>query len=196
MQALWIGPSTETLDRTMPVGQSYFNFRFVNTSDFKPEVLEDLAPGHPVVLEFGPTTEASEELTSRGRNWIDEIVRAVVSPVITCCGNGVSGEVVVDWIRRGVFSYVEQSANLERFQRVFESAAFRSQEVRGQYRMYEKLSQLWNSISPREVAVLDMIMDGLPNKKIANRLGVSQRTIEARRQNSMKNSKLDPSWTW
>lgn len=39
------------------------------------------------------------------------------------------------------------------------------------------------SLSPQERDVLDMIMQGVPNKAIANRLEVSLRTVEARRKN-------------
>jgi DNA-binding CsgD family transcriptional regulator len=85
-------------------------------------------------------------------------------------------------VRAGAFSYVERTADDQHLQLAFQAMAQEAARVRKQYVRYEKLMLLWNSITEREASVLSMLMEGLPNKKIANSLGVSQRTIEARRQ--------------
>jgi two-component system, LuxR family, response regulator FixJ len=44
-----------------------------------------------------------------------------------------------------------------------------------------RLQDLLSNISPRERSVLDMVLDGIPNKQIAKQLEVSVRTVESRR---------------
>ena len=44
-----------------------------------------------------------------------------------------------------------------------------------------RLQLLLSNISPREHSVLEMVLDGIPNKQIAKQLEVSVRTVESRR---------------
>lgn len=46
---------------------------------------------------------------------------------------------------------------------------------------FRRLQDLLSNISPRERSVLEMVLDGLPNKQIAKQLEVSVRTVESRR---------------
>lgn len=43
-----------------------------------------------------------------------------------------------------------------------------------------------NSLTPREHEVLTLVVEGLPNKQIANRLGISQPTVKSHRRNVME----------
>jgi len=44
-----------------------------------------------------------------------------------------------------------------------------------------RLQALLRQISPRELSVLELVLDGVPNKQIAKQLEVSVRTVESRR---------------
>lgn len=44
-----------------------------------------------------------------------------------------------------------------------------------------RLQELLDNISPRERSVLELVLDGIPNKQIAKQLEVSVRTVESRR---------------
>ncbi len=41
---------------------------------------------------------------------------------------------------------------------------------------------MWSTINEKERSTIGMILDGLPNKTVAARLGVSIRTVENRRK--------------
>lgn len=38
------------------------------------------------------------------------------------------------------------------------------------------------SLTPREHEVMELVLQGLPNKRIANRLGITEKTVEVHRQ--------------
>lgn len=48
------------------------------------------------------------------------------------------------------------------------------------------INQRWSSLNLGERNVIDLLVQGLTNRSIAKRLGVSERTIEARRSKAMK----------
>jgi DNA-binding NarL/FixJ family response regulator len=179
--ALWIEGSDEMLERTSAITRMMFSEITVTQLAELPSLnLSSLMPGYPIILEFKTAAKTVE--------WIEESIRiiqqvyAAAKPIILCVGHQVAAEVVVDWVRAGAFSYVERMADDRHMRQAFQSMAQEAATVQKQYLRYEKLMQLWNSITEREASVLGMLMEGLPNKKIANQLSVSQRTIEARRQ--------------
>lgn len=182
MEALWIGASRETLEQTLAISRSLFAFhRFVQTADLASSNLSTLTPGFPIVLEFEPDGRTIAWIENSHRT-IRRILDTIEKPIILCVGHLVPAEVVVDWVREGAFSYVERMTDERHLRQAFESTAQESVRIQEQYSRYDKLLQRWSSITEREASVLNMLMEGLPNKKIANCLGVSQRTIEARRQ--------------
>jgi FixJ family two-component response regulator len=143
--------------------------------------LARVEPGFVMMLEVDAPASIDDELAF-SHHAVQRILRVATAPVVLCVGHRVSAEVVVEWMRAGIFSYVEQTASDQHLRRTLEQAAAQSKRVSEQHLRYEKLLQLWSNVTDREASVLDMLMEGLPNKKIATRLGVSQRTIEARRQ--------------
>lgn len=183
IQAIWVGPSTKTLERTKVFTKAHFEFRYSDNVLSIP--LEDLAlfqPGFPIILE-SPSEEDFDGIIPAFDANVRRFVEFADSPVILCVGRRLPAEIVVDWMRAGVFFYVEEFADDSHFQQAFHTVAQQSVKIRKQHARYSKLSELWSGVSDREGSVLDMLMEGLPNKTIANRLGVSQRTIEARRHN-------------
>ena len=46
-------------------------------------------------------------------------------------------------------------------------------------------------LTAREVEVLELMLDGLPNKRIATELGISERTVKARRGKIMRKMQAD-----
>ncbi len=183
LQAIWVGPSTKTLERTQVFTKAHFQFRFSdNVLSLTFQEIALFQPGCPIILESPSEKDFDGMIQAFDAN-VRKFVEFADSPVILCVGRRLPAEIVVDWMRAGVFSYVEEHADELHFQQAFQAVALQSAKIREQYVRYTKLSKLWGAISDREGSVLDMLMEGLPNKTIANRLGVSQRTIEARRHN-------------
>jgi len=89
---------------------------------------------------------------------------------------------VVDWMRDSIFAYVESNAPEDRVSKIVMAATEHADSVLSRFQEFQVLNNRKLSLTLAEKAVLDMILDGVPNKTIATKLGVSQRTIEARRQ--------------
>jgi len=46
-------------------------------------------------------------------------------------------------------------------------------------------------LTAREVEVLELMLDGLPNKRIGSELGISERTVKTHRGNIMRKMQVD-----
>jgi DNA-binding NarL/FixJ family response regulator len=142
-------------------------------------------PGKVVLLEF--SNRMIEDHGVSLINFAERTIRFVFEvakhPVIVCMGDSIAAQTVVHWLKLGVFTYLERNAGLDRVQQIFAEAGCRSTGIARSFVRYESLLNRWNSISDREANVLEFLLEGIPNKTIANRLGVSQRTIETRRHN-------------
>lgn len=144
-----------------------------------------LPPCQVLVLEIAKLSLVADEAVER----LDEISRIVEagfqqanSPTIVCLGHQLPSEYVARWMRMGMFSYVEASRDPNTIVRLLLEAKRHAASIREKFTRHQSLKQLWKSLTPDESSVLDMIFDGMPNKTIASRMDVSERTVEARRQ--------------
>jgi len=182
LHAVWIGQPISTFERTERCSSPFLSFQFTDgTSGPDVEEIAEWEPGRPVVIEFASRENPYHSVQACER-LIHKIIVNARLPVILSVGHKIPAETVVEWIQMGLYSYVEQTADDARFQTAFSRLASESLRIQRQNQRYENLYRLWSQVTEREAAVLHMLMEGLPNKTIANRLGVSQRTIEARRQ--------------
>lgn len=97
-------------------------------------------------------------------------------PVIFLTGHG-DVPLAVDSIKRGAFDFFEKPFNdnslMDRVQEAFKSSQMASTAAEVQARLA--------SLSAREREVLDLILEGNMNKVIADKLGISMRTVEVHR---------------
>lgn len=97
-------------------------------------------------------------------------------PVIFLTGHG-DVPMAVDTLKRGAFDFFEKPFNDNKLMdRVVEALAS-SREASAAAAIHARLGAL----SAREREVLDLILDGKMNKVIADRLGISMRTVEVHR---------------
>ncbi len=119
--------------------------------------------------------ELQEELAKRG----------IDLPVIIITGYG-DVEMAVNAMKAGAVDFIEKPYKeqelLDQVHRAI-SRSVRKRQVSGEEQMArEHLA----SLTPREREVLQFVVDGEPNKRIAHHLGVSEKTIEFHRSNIMK----------
>ncbi len=120
--------------------------------------------------------ELQERLTAR---------RAYHVPIIFITGHG-DVQMAVRAVQSGAFDFVEKPFNdqdlLDRIQRAI---AFDC-EGRGREARCAQLQARFAGLTPREREVLDLVVEGLSNKGIANRLGLSAKTVEVHRAKVME----------
>jgi FixJ family two-component response regulator len=148
-------------------------------SDADYEVLGRQLPGHVVVLDAtGEDASGSAELLAAR---IGKVVAHGNKPTIVCLGNHAPTDLVVDWMRDSIFAYAETSSPQDRIVKLLHAAFAQAHSVWSRFERFQVLNTRKASMTPPEKAVLEMILEGIPNKTIATKLAVSQRTIEARR---------------
>ena len=120
--------------------------------------------------------ELQERLTAR---------RSYHPPIIFITGHG-DVQMAVRAVQAGAFDFVEKPFNdqdlLDRIQKaITHDAGQRGKEVQR-----SQLKALFASLTPREREVLDLVVEGLSNKAIANALGLSAKTVEVHRAKVME----------
>jgi FixJ family two-component response regulator len=121
----------------------------------------------------------------------DQLAAAGIGlPVIIVTGHG-DIPLTVQAMRRGALDVLEKPYD-ERIllQRIRQAVAIseKNREERG--RRMEIASRL-ASLTPRERQVLDLVVSGWPNKRIAADLGITMKTVEAHRAHMMEKMRAD-----
>ena len=106
-------------------------------------------------------------------------------PIIFITGHG-DVQMAVRAVQAGAVDFVEKPFNdqdlLDRIQRAIAHDAGQ----RGKEEQRSQLRALFASLTPREREVLDLVVEGLSNKAIANSLGLSAKTVEVHRAKVME----------
>src|SRR5579871_4032537 len=112
-------------------------------------------------------------------------MRGAMIPVIFITGHG-DISMAVEAMRHGAFDFLPKPFRdqdlLDRVQKALEKDARNRQEVA----QTDRIRGLFESLTPREREVLELVTSGKPNKVMAADLGVSQRTIEIHRARVME----------
>ncbi len=99
-------------------------------------------------------------------------------PVIFLTGHG-DVPMAVDALKRGAFDFCEKPFNDNQLMDRVAQAMLASQQAGAKALVHERLA----SLSAREREVLELILAGKMNKVIADKLGISMRTVEVHRSN-------------
>jgi RNA polymerase sigma factor (sigma-70 family) len=112
-------------------------------------------------------------------------VQRIRIPIIFITGHG-DVQMAVRAVQAGAFDFIEKPFNdqdlLDRIQRAI---SFDS-ERRERDTQRARLSALFASLTPREREVMDLVVEGMSNKAVANTLGLSAKTVEVHRAKVME----------
>jgi two-component system, LuxR family, response regulator FixJ len=124
-----------------------------------------------------------------GLDLLSELARrAVTLPVVVITGHG-DVPMAVKAMKLGAFDFVEKPIDDQHFLAIVQKAvshsrlpaAARPKLAAAAVQVRERLERL----SQRERQVLDLIVDGRPNKAVAHALNISEKTVEAHRAKIM-----------
>jgi two-component system, LuxR family, response regulator DctR len=111
--------------------------------------------------------------------------RGHTMPVIFLTGHG-DVAMAVEAVKRGAFHFVEKPFTedylVTLIERAIDEGSKRQSETAGNDAIQKRLAGL----TPREREVLDMIVEGKPNKTIASSLAISGKTVEGHRAHIME----------
>jgi two-component system, LuxR family, response regulator FixJ len=88
-------------------------------------------------------------------------------------------------MKLGVLDFLEKPADPQRLVEAVQRGVAMDLERRKRRRARADLDARLASLSPRERQILNHLLDGLPNKEIARRLGLSEKTVAVHRGNTL-----------
>jgi len=116
--------------------------------------------------------------------------RGITAPIVFLTGHG-DVPMAVEAMQHGAFDFLQKPFRdqdlLDRVQR----ALAKDRSIREEQRGHECIRQRLDSLTGREHDVLGLVATGAPNKVIAHRLGISQRTVEIHRARVMEKMSAD-----
>ena len=145
------------------------------------EFLETMDPGSPGCLLLDVRMPGMG-----GRALQDRLTEKGISlPILFMTGHG-EVSMAVEALHKGAVDFLQKPFNdqalLDRVQSAIRQDAQEREATEKREAGERRLSQL----TPRELEVVDLVMEGLSNKQIAFKLSVSPQAIDARRSNAMK----------
>jgi RNA polymerase sigma factor (sigma-70 family) len=150
------------------------------------EFLEQVAPSHPGCLvldlrmpEMGGL-ELQDQLAARG----------YALPIIFITAHG-DVATAVRAMRAGAIEFLEKPyRGQDLLDRIHEAIAM-DREARDKKSRREAISELMGSLTPREQEVMQLLIDGVPNKAIAAQLGIARKTVDVHRLRIMRKMKAN-----
>lgn len=103
--------------------------------------------------------------------------RDATVPVILITGHG-DIAIAVSAIKDGAFDFIEKPFAPERLVESIGLAVERGMRARMEHHERARLQEQMSELSPRQLEVMWLVAEGLSNKEIAIKLGISPRTVE------------------
>ncbi len=136
----------------------------------------EISSMQPTISDHGETED------ERGlASFMSDLLRLADNNVVVVIGNKIPTFSVVEWMQRGMFSYIDSAYSQSQFDVTIHAAMAVMLDLASEFRKFCQLQERFAALSDAEAEVLESILRGDPNKAIARELGVSQRAIESRR---------------
>lgn len=110
---------------------------------------------------------------------------AVEIPIVFVSGHG-DVPTAVNALKGGAVDFIQKPFDYREAVAIVQRAFERDAEARGRRARQAELAGRLASLTEREREVMDRIIEGKPNKVIAEELGISTRTVEFHRANVME----------
>lgn len=112
---------------------------------------------------------------------VDRLCRKNRRQQIIATGKSITLDQAVDLMRASVVAVFDKPWNLARLKKILPDIVQQAAQTIKAQSEYVHLNSLFSSLTARERQVLDMVLEGVHNRESAEQLGVSVRTVEARR---------------
>lgn len=99
--------------------------------------------------------------------------------------------VAIEAMKAGASDFIEKPASLAMIAEKIDHALAEQRPIREQMRSVVKARELIDELTPREREIMELACDGLISGEIAEKLGLSVRTVENHRHNAIKKLKED-----
>jgi two-component system response regulator FixJ len=116
--------------------------------------------------------------------------RGTISPIIFITGHG-DVAMAVEAMQHGAFDFLQKPFRDQELLDRVQGALAKDRDIRAELRGHENIRARLESLTTREQDVLDLVAQGAPNKIIAHKLGISQRTVEIHRARVMEKMSAD-----
>ncbi len=110
-------------------------------------------------------------------------------PIIFITGHG-DIPMSVRAMRAGAVDFLAKPFQDEDLLRAVQEAIAQDQEQQTEHLERESVAARFATLTPREREVMALVVRGLPNKQIANKLGIAEKTIKVHRGRVMEKMKL------
>jgi len=150
---------------------------FASAEDF----LDAFEPGPPACLLLDVRMPGMNGLELQ-RHLVDQGLRI---PIIIVTAHS-DVHIAIQAMKAGAFDFVEKPINNQQVLDLALNAIDESRRIIAEEDEVRAITDRLSCLTPREREVLDMIVDGEPNKRIAHSLGISERTVEVHRSRVME----------
>lgn len=145
---------------------------------------------------FDPTVPGCIILDVRmpGRSGLDlqeELSKRELCPPVIIMTGFAEVPVALRAMRQGAVDFLQKTFSETELLEAINRAVALDAERRRQYARRQELNEMMGRLTAPEQEVLDLMLEGKPNKSIASTLGVSVRTVEDRRARIMKKLSVD-----
>ena len=158
----------------------------VATFESAQDFLADFDPAQPgcVLLDVRMARMSGLELTQLLQS------RNITIPVILFTGHG-DVSMAVQAMKNGAFDFLEKPYNEQKLLDRINDAIEHDRRKRRESAERDEALALIAQLTPREREVMDLIVEGLANKQMAARLGISEKTVEIHRSRAKAKLRAD-----
>jgi two-component system response regulator FixJ len=111
--------------------------------------------------------------------------RAITIPVIFITGHG-DVPMAMRAVKAGAMDFFEKPFSHQELLDRIQEALGKDADQRRQQAAHARIESHWERLTPREREVAELLVDGRSNRAVAERLGISVRTVEVHRAHVME----------